>query len=61
MGGGGGGIGLHRLMKQRWNEPAKTIQFATTEISLMMNAGILFEKTKKIKGVKSLLCNRYTI
>jgi hypothetical protein len=29
--------------------------------SVMMNAGIQFEKTKKIKGVKSLLCNRYTI
>jgi hypothetical protein len=27
---------------------AKTIHFATTEISLMMNAGIQFEKTKKI-------------
>jgi hypothetical protein len=28
---------------------------------IIMNAGIQFGKTNKRKGVKSLLCNRYTI
>ena len=38
-----------------------SISFSITEISVIMNSGIQFGKTKKRKGVKSLLCDRYTI